>query len=201
MYHLVFVASSSKGKTEVYLYNMKIATSIYFGITVLLFTDFIAYLFYGISLSGNLPDRILFWVWFVFTFFIVFKNFKKKWGKFYGAFLGFLVILTLAPMMIPFFQIIVFALNKEERIEVEGVFSLAETDATLMSLPVITLCKSKFIIEERIGKIDYEIKADEGYYRLQEAKEIKLISEEPNGDVLIEFEFEGGKAVRRFTKN
>ncbi len=43
--------------------------------------DLFLYLTFGISIAGELSDNIIFWFWFIGTFYIVFQIYQKKVGK------------------------------------------------------------------------------------------------------------------------
>lgn len=75
-----------------------VVTLIFLGEVVLNFNQY--------SYAGYYPDKIIGWLWLVMTVFIIIRLWKKKAIKAYFAFLVAGIILSILPMMIPFFALV-----------------------------------------------------------------------------------------------
>ncbi|MEM6806127.1 MAG: hypothetical protein AAF696_32315 [Bacteroidota bacterium] len=67
----------------------------YLLLSILLIADLAVYLADGISLLGQISDKILFWTWLISTPIIIFKYYQKSWAKWYLGSLFILFILNL----------------------------------------------------------------------------------------------------------
>ena len=158
--------------------------------------DLISYLTLEISFAGNLFDRIIFWIWLVFTFYIVFKFFKNGWIKAYGFLLIILTFLSLVPMGILFFTITAFAIDSEKSIKVDDEIRLVETTKSVIARPQVSVVKNYWIFEKVVGKTDFEFEINEKYYRIGDAINIKRLTNVSNKKITIEFEFENGTIIK-----
>ena len=171
----------------------------YIIITLLLLIDLFLYLFFQISLAGQFLDKLLFWVWFIFTIVTLIKFAKSVWAKCYAGLLVLLIFLSLIPMGIPIISLISFATNFDEERRVDN-FVLREGAKSPIAIPKIYLLKNKGLFEKEIADLDYQILfEDAAYYRLEEFDKINST----NGTNKLQFEFKiGNKSViREFEKN
>ncbi|WP_026977759.1 hypothetical protein [Flavobacterium tegetincola] len=72
---------------------------------LLLLANVIGDALYKLSIAGYWSDRIMFWLWFFGTFYIIIKYWKKLATKIYFGILIAGIILSILPMAIPFFAI------------------------------------------------------------------------------------------------
>ncbi|MEW7281357.1 hypothetical protein ABW636_22445 [Aquimarina sp. 2201CG1-2-11] len=169
---------------------------IYIGITTLMLIDFILYLTFNISFKGNITDRIVFWVWFISTFYIVFKFVKKKWAKIYGGILITMTGLSLLPMMVPFLTTISFAIVNQSSVKIDDEIHIRETSKSVIAIPYISILKSYWIFEREIGKTEYEFEIENKFYGIDDAKSIKRLNTSGNQKIKLEFEFKNGRVIR-----
>ncbi|WP_300977801.1 hypothetical protein [Flavobacterium sp.] len=80
---------------------------LYAVVSVVFVFDFIIYL-NGYSFSGSYSDKVLGWLWLVFTTFIIIKFWKEKTTKKYFLSLLGGIFLSLLPMGIPFLGILYY---------------------------------------------------------------------------------------------
>jgi len=157
----------------------------YIIVTMLLATDFCLYLLKGISLAGQLSDKILFWIWLIMTIIIAIKFFThKKWLKWYIGIVGILIILSIIPMGMPFFALIEFAANTKFERRIEN-YRLRDGEAGLIDqTSIIKVVRNMGIIEIEIDEIEFDNYTKN--YSLFDVGEIRLLKEKNN----MFFEFE-----------
>ncbi len=180
---------------EVYC-KMNKEIKIYIGITALMLIDLILYLTLDISFIGNLIDRIILWVWFLSTFYIVFKFIRKKWAKIYGGILIVIIGLSLLPMMIPFLTTIGFAIVNENSVKIDNEIHIRETSKSVIAMPYISILRNYWIFEREIGKTEYDFEIDDEFFGIDDAKSIKRLPKLNDKKIRLEFEFENGKVIR-----
>ena len=169
----------------------------YFIISILLIVDLILYLTNGISISGQFSDKILFWIWLIMTPILIVKYFHKKLAKLYLGVIGFLIVLSLLPMGIPFLTIIAFAIVNDSEKKIEN-YKMREGAKSVIAIPKIRLIKNMGIIEKEVGETEFYVVFKEGSYRLEEIEEINLIEESDS----LNFEFRiGDQRTNRKFKN
>ncbi len=175
---------------------MKTEIKLYIWITILMLIDLIFYLTKRISFAGNLFDRMILWIWFIGTFYIIFKYIKEKWSKLYGIILIGLILLSLFPMGIPILTITAFAIVNENSVKVDNEIRLLETAKSVIGKPYISIIKNYWIFEKEIGEIDYYFELNDNYYTLKDSKSIKRLSNTDSGKVQLEFEFKNKKIIK-----
>ncbi|EZH75893.1 hypothetical protein ATO12_03625 [Aquimarina atlantica] len=169
---------------------------IYIGITTLMLIDLILYITFDISFRGNSVDRIILWVWFISTFYIVFKNIKRIWAKIYGGILIVLIGLSLLPMMIPFLTIIGFALVNQNSVKIDSEIQIRETSKSVIAKPYIYVLKNYWIFEREIGQTRYDFEINDEFFGIDDAKSIKRLPDSNDKKIWLEFEFYNGKVLR-----
>lgn len=170
----------------------------YLIITLLLITDFVLYLLKGISLSGQLSDKILFWVWLIMTIIVAIKYFKSsKWLKWYLGILGVAIILSIIPMGIPFFKLTEFATNIKFEKRVENYRLRYDEVGLIDHLPLIKVVRNLGAIEIEIDEMDFGSYSEN--YSLYDVDKIRLLRE-GNG-LFFEFEIEGATIRKKLGSN
>jgi hypothetical protein len=172
---------------------------IYWILTALLFIDTIIYLTNHISLAGYWSDKVLFWAWLITTLIIAATQFSKKWMKGYFVVLGSIIILSMLPMMIPFISIISFAFGGEggANFELNQGIKIQEGRYNGIGLmPAVHIIKNYGIFEKIICETDFEFSVNENYYRLEDAKAVRLLNPDEIDTLKIEFQFDEGKLIR-----
>ncbi len=158
--------------------------------------DLSLFLTFDISFIGNLIDRIILWIWFITTFYVVFKYIRKRWAKIYGGILIILIGLSLLPMMIPFLTTIGFALVNEDSIKIDNEIHIRETSKSVIAMPYISVLKNYWIFEREIGKTEYDFEINDDFFHIDDAKSIKRLPESNDKKIRLEFEFENEKIIR-----
>lgn len=188
-----------KDKRRKFIISRSQFNRIYVILSILLITDLALYLFYGISLSGQLSDLILFWIWLILTPYIIVKNFRKKWSKFYLGMLILLLMMSLFPMGVPILTITAFAIdiNGSAERKVQD-YRLREGVKSVIAIPKINLIKDYGIIEKEIGESNFYIKVDHKNYCLENVTDIKL--KEENDSLNFELKIGNQTTNRKFRK-
>jgi len=194
-------ANTIHTRNVVYHQKMNNQIKIYLGISILLLLDLILYWTLDISFIGNLIDRIIFWLWFISTFYIVFKFIKKKWAKIYGFILITLIGISLLPMMVPFLTIIGFALVNEDSMKIDSEIHIRETSKSVIALPYISVLRNYWIFEREIGKTEFDFEINDDFFRIDDVKSIKKLPISNDEIIRLEFEFENGKVIREILIN
>ncbi|MBT30959.1 MAG: hypothetical protein CMO01_14970 [Thalassobius sp.] len=147
-----------------------------------------------ISYRGYWTDRILFWIWFSLTTYIIYYYWNKKIIKIYvGALISF-IILSMLPMMIPFIIIIttITGTDRSCHQEISKNISIQESTKSPITIPKIQVVEKTWLIDRVIGERDFSIPLREDYYRICKAKSITL-EENLKGERMIIFSFEDGE--------
>lgn len=152
-----------------------------------LIMDFFSYSYKGISLSGQLSDKILFWVWLIMTIIITIRFIKRKWVKWNLGMIGLLIILSLIPMRIPFLMLTDFATHIDYERRIEN-YRLRDDRTIVFGPPGIKVVENKGIFEIEIDDMDFG-ETPNKYPRIQYVDEIYLLKEKDN--LVFEFVIEG----------
>ncbi|TXF81698.1 hypothetical protein FUA23_21925 [Neolewinella aurantiaca] len=171
---------------------------VYIVITILLIGDLTVYLTNGISISGQLIDKIIFWTWGILSPIVIVKYSKRIWVKWYLGLVLFLITLSFIPMGIPFLKVALFATEFNNERRIRG-YRLREGAKSVIAIPKISLIKDIGVFEKEIGEIDFYIEIDENSYRLSEIEKID-INEEVDS-VIIEFAVENQSTIQKIKKN
>ena len=175
---------------------MRVSLLIYAVLTFLMVTDLSLYLYLDISLHGHLLDWLLFWAWLIMTVAIIFLNFKKRWGKIYGAALIVVAILTMLPMMIPFLTILTFAVTPDDkRYRISDDLEIQEHQRFVVGKPTIVAIKSYGFYEKIVSETFPDFEANGDYREFYDVKSIRLISEKDADTLKVEFKFDTGTVL------
>lgn len=159
----------------------------YIIITILLITDFSLYLLKGISLSGQLSDKILFWIWLIMTIIVTIKFFKsKKWIKWYLGIVGISIIISIIPMGIPFLMLTEFATNTKYEKHIENYKLRHDEESFFDKLPIIKVVRNIGIIEIEIDEMDFSFYGEN--YSLFDVDKIHLLKRK--NEIFFVFEIE-----------
>lgn len=130
--------------------NKKLLIRVYLFICALIVLNVALYSFWRMSFTGYWSDRIIFWIWLLVTPVIVFSFWKKLWAKIYFWLLVAGLILTILPMALPFFGILLsgsgsgrlnhFSLDKNFRVQTVGY--------GVMGRPRLQLVKDGFLFDK-----------------------------------------------------
>lgn len=109
------------------------------------------------SFAGYYVDKIINWLWLLMTIFIIIRFWKKKVIKVYFGLLISGIILSILPLMIPFFGIIHYfsTIGCEQRIQLDDTYRIERGRPGALYRPLITIYKKEGIFEKQISRIPY----------------------------------------------
>lgn len=153
---------------------------IYLFISALIILNSCLYAFAKMSFTGYWSDRILFWMWILLTPFVIILSWKKLVAKIYLGFLVICLVLSILPMGIIFFGIILsgtgsgrmnhFDLGNNIRVQTVGY--------GIMSRPQIQIVKDAFLFDKiKLEDQDEIKKNDSTWLEIRDAKNAQLIKE------------------------
>ncbi|MDW9382880.1 hypothetical protein [Chryseobacterium sp. JV558] len=138
------------------------------------------------SFAGYYIDKIINWLWLLMTIFIIIRFWKKKVIKIYFGLLISGIILSILPLMIPFFGIIYYfsTIGCEQRIQLDDTYRIERGRPGALYRPLITIYKKEGIFEKQISRIPYSDITDKVtepspetlYEKTQPIQDAKLMS-------------------------
>ncbi|MEO5911337.1 MAG: hypothetical protein ABIP95_10640 [Pelobium sp.] len=169
--------------------NKKRALISYILISIFLLANVIGDALYQISVAGYWSDRILFWIWFFCTFFILIKFWKKLLTKIYFGLLVAGVILSILPMMVPFWAIVLSSTGQGVHLkkQITPEYRVQVVGYSIMGRPLIEVIKNKSLLEKRIANTNRNVFVnDSTEIRIWAIKDAKFISE-TDSSIAIQF--------------
>ena len=169
----------------------------YFWVTVLLVLDLSLYFGWRISIVGYWSDRLLFWAWLLLTALVIAKGWRQRGIRICAGLLGLLLILSMVPMMVPFFAIILvgsgleldYAKNIDRRIRIQQV------GKSVMARPTLEVIEKKVIYEQQIGSMSiYDMEDGDSAYSMQDLETLRIIRRTTDS-IQVELIFKPGKLV------
>ncbi|SDJ89281.1 hypothetical protein [Chryseobacterium jejuense] len=112
------------------------------------------------SYAGYYTNKIIGWLWLALTVFIIIRLWKKKAIKAYFGLLVAGIILSILPMMIPFFALLSYfsTIDSYQRISLNNDYRIERHRPGALAKPQISIYKQKGIFEKEIGRTpDIEI--------------------------------------------
>jgi hypothetical protein len=169
---------------------------VYLFVSALITLDVVLYCFWQMSFTGYWSDRVIFWIWLLLTPVVTFSFWKKLWAKIYFGLLVVGLILSILPMAIPFFGILLsgsgsgrlnhFNLENNIRIQTVGYGVMGRPRVQIVKDGLL-FDKIKFEDGDEIGANDViSIKPEDAKngeeqelpaFAIRDAKNIKLIKE------------------------
>jgi len=109
------------------------------------------------SFAGYYIDKIINWLWLLMTIFIMIRFWKKKVIKVYFGLLISGIILSILPMMIPFFGILHYfsTIGCDQRIQLDDTYRMERGRPGALYNPLITIYQKEGIFEKQISRIPY----------------------------------------------
>ena len=91
------------------------------------------------SFSGYYTDKIINWMWLAMTLLIILRFWRKKVVKAYFAVLIFSVLLSMLPMMIPFFALVNYfsTLDDYQQIQLDKIYRIERTRRNVLDKPKV----------------------------------------------------------------
>lgn len=164
----------------------------YFLVSALIVLNVIIYCFWQMSFRGYWSDRIIFWIWLIATPIVVMSFWKKIWTKIYFWLLVSGLILSIIPMAMPFFGILLsasgsgrlnhFSLDKNFRVQTVGY--------GVMGRPRVQIVKDGLLFDKVLLEDGDEVKKnDSTWLNIRDAKNVILMGE-TDTSVTIKYFFE-----------
>lgn len=172
----------------------QILIRVYLFVSALIVLNAVLYCFWRMSFTGYWSDRVIFWIWLLLTPIITFGFWKKLWAKIYFWLLVAGLILTILPMAIPFFGIILAGSGsgRYNHFNLENNIRIQTVGYGVMGRPRLQIVKDGFLFDkikfedgDEIGSNDVisikplHAKNDEDLpaFEIRDAKNAKLIKE------------------------
>ncbi len=126
-------------------------------VVTLIFLSGIILSFNKYSYCGYYSDKIINWVWLAMTIFIIVWFWRKKVIKVYFGLLISGTILSILPMMIPFFGILLYfsTIGCDQRIQLNETYRIERGRPGALYNPQITIYQKQSIFERKISRIPY----------------------------------------------
>lgn len=137
--------------------NSKKIHMIYLVITLIFLGEVILSL-YGYSYLGYYSDKIINWIWLGMTIFMIIRFWKKKWIKIYFSVLVWGLIMSILPMMIPFFAIVNYfsTMDDYQQIQLNDSYRIERSRPNVLHKPQVQIYKKEAVIfEKAIYRTDY----------------------------------------------
>ncbi|HEY1193084.1 hypothetical protein [Flavobacterium sp.] len=155
--------------------NKKYLLAIYVIASSFLTIDCLLYYFQEISLRGYYSDVVLFWIWFILSFTVIVVFWKKLLAKLLLAGLIIALILSILPMMLPFFALVnsMTSLGLYQNRNLNENYRAQIVGYSPMAYPWLEVIEKKGIFEKRAFKcIDLEVMNDDSNMKIRTAKDI-----------------------------
>ncbi|MBP2618759.1 hypothetical protein [Chryseobacterium jejuense] len=109
------------------------------------------------SYAGYYTDKIMSWLWLAMTVFIIIRLWKKKAIKAYFGLLVAGIILSILPMMIPFFALVSYfsTIDSYQRIQLDDNYRIERHRPGALAKPQIAIYKQEGIFEKEMGRTPY----------------------------------------------
>lgn len=169
--------------TSTFTFLMKVILKLFIVLSSLLFLDILMYYYFFISFAGYYSDIILFWLWFICTVMVIVTYWKKLVAKLFLTSIFLVIILSIVPMMIPFYGFLLSMtpfgliknqnLNKNYRAQIVGY--------SVMVPPSLEIIKKMGLLEKRTFRLENkELEDLNSALRISSAKAIFFRSETVN---------------------
>lgn len=131
----------------------------------LIFLSEIVLSFYKYSYSGYYTDKMINWLWLAMTVFVIIWFWKKKVIKVYFSFLMLGIILSILPMMLPFFMLVSYfsTIDNYQQIQLDDTYRIESARLGALSKPQIIVYKKEGILEKKIYTTPYSKVAEDMY--------------------------------------
>jgi hypothetical protein len=162
----------------------------YLLMTLIFLSQFFMYSNY--SYYGYWTEKIINWLWLISTLLFIFWFWRKKSTRIYFFSLLTLIILSILPMAIPFFELILMfsTIDDYQQIKLNNTYRIERTRQGVLSQPRVYVYKKIGILEKNICRPRYkDILTDELNITDDEntpIKEAKLIFEN-NDSIGVEY--------------
>lgn len=158
---------------------------------------------------GYWTPKIIGWSWLISTLILIVVFWQKRWVKFYGALLLSMVGLSILPMAIPFFGLILFfsTIDDYQQITLNDTYRLEVTRHSVLSMPRVYIYQKQSALFEKnthrpfFGDIAETILEPKTYDERLQIDDLppyldnaRFVNENTDG-IFVEYEFQGRKKV------
>lgn len=180
-----------------------IVLRVYLILSLLLAIDCLLYYYKLISLSGYYSDVILYWLWFLTSFAIIVIFWKKIMAKLLLGGIIVAIILSILPLMMPFYAWILSTtslglmidknLNEKYRAQIVSYSAMAP--------PWLEVIEKHGLLEKRILKsTDHQLMNDDLNIKIRTAKDI-IFDHETDSTLTLTLFYGGPNKTITFNKN
>jgi len=180
-----------------------IVLRVYLILSLLLAIDCLLYYYKLISLRGYYSDVVLYWLWFLTSFVVIVVFWKKIMAKFLLAGIILAIILSILPLMMPFYAWILSTtplglmmdrnLNEKYRAQIVSYSAMAP--------PWLEVIEKHGLLEKRILKsTDYQLMNDNLNVKIRTAKDI-IFNHETDSTLTLTLFYGGPNKTITFNKN
>lgn len=172
--------------------NKKIIISVYLFVCTLIILNTVLYGVWRMSFKGYWSDRVIFWIWLVATPVTIISFWKKIYTKIYFWLLVAGLVLTILPMAIPFFGILLAGSGsgRLNHFTLEKNFRVQTVSYGVMGRPRIQIVKDGLLFDKVLLEDGDEIeKNDSTWLNVRHATNAGLISN-TDTSVTIKYFFE-----------
>ncbi|MCZ4244136.1 hypothetical protein [Pedobacter punctiformis] len=181
--------------------NKKNQLIAYFFLTALIVLNSCLYMGYKISFAGYWSDRILFLTWLLATLLLVINFWKKLWTKIYFWLLVAGFVLTVLPMGLPFFAILLSTTGsgRLKHFDLKNNYRLQVVNYGVLGRPRLQLVADGILFDKIKLETSDEIELnDSTWFDIRKAESAKLIKEtDTNITVKYFFEKDSVQAVHQ----
>ncbi|MFQ6601260.1 hypothetical protein [Flavobacterium sp. C3NV] len=180
-----------------------IVLRVYLILSLLLAIDCLLYYYELISLRGYYSDVVLYWLWFVTNFVVIVLFWKKIMAKLLLGGIILAIILSILPLMMPFYAWILSTtplglmidrnLNEKYRAQIVSY--------SAMTPPWLEVIEKHGLLEKRILKsTDYQLMNDNLNVKIRTAKDI-IFNQETDSTLTLTLFYGGPNKTITFNKN
>jgi ABC-type transport system involved in multi-copper enzyme maturation permease subunit len=180
-----------------------IVLRVYLILTLLLAIDCLLYYYKLISLRGYYSDVVLYWLWFLTSFVVIILFWKKVIAKLLLGGIILAIILSILPLMMPFYALILSTTSLGLRIDknLNKNYRAQIVSYSAMAAPWLEVIEKHGLFEKRILKsTDYQLMNDDLNIKIRTAKDI-IFNHETDSTLTLTLFYGGPNKTITFNKN
>jgi len=114
--------------------------------------------FYNYSYNGYYTDKIICWLWLFINLLIIILYWKKEIIKIYLITIIILILLSIIPMGLPFFGMLLYSttINDFQKIEIDKNYRIERTRQQPLSMMRVYVYEQNGILEKNICRPSYD---------------------------------------------
>ena len=109
--------------------------------------------FYGMSYAGYYTDKVICWIWLLATVGIIIRLWKMRIMRIYAISIAVTLLLSVVPMMIPFFGIVFYftTTGDYQQIDLNNKYRLEYTTRGVMARPEVVIIENHGLLEKTVS--------------------------------------------------